>query len=581
MAKQTFRIDPEDDIQIVIQKLAAVSADELDLVVPTGARILQNIVDVHLLKELADRYGKKITLITADLMGKMFAQRAGLEVAGLTSWPQENIMATPVMASRAGRGRISDIIPQRSRKELASQGKIISLRNRTSSQGMKFSSFKKNPLINKSSKSDLNKKKGDVGANFLRSYREERSRTSSFQELKRLTNKRIIGPFRWLNTSRAIWIMAVVAILISAFIFIKVLPRAEITVYPVKQEINGQVGILISSQENQADFAKGIIPGEVVVAEQEERGEFTATGLKNVSQKAKGLITIYNEFSSQAQSLIPSRFQSEDGKIFWTIKTIIVPGASVKNGKTTAGQIEAEIVASEPGEEYNIAPTRFNLPAFKNTAKGEKIYARSNAPMAGGEKGETKVVSNEDAEKALNSLKERIKPQFKSFQENLPNGFKFWPEAYNEELADSVVSPAAGEPAEKFNVSIKMVARAIIFKSQDLDNYINSKISEELIQNKILLPSSMETSFVKSPLVDYQKGAITTVLSVKYNIMDQFDSEAFKRLILKKKVKEIQAIILSYQNIEWVGVKLWPFWVRWMQRVPDNLNQVTVLISGL
>ena len=153
----------------------------------------------------------------------------------------------------------------------------------------------------------------------------------------------------------------------------RVLPKADLNVYPVRENVTENVGVFISSKDSKIDFDKGIIPGELLTLEKTESGEFSATGMKEVSQKAKGKITIYNVYSSQSQSLVPSRFQAEDGKIFWTIKSVVVPGAILKDGKTTPGQIEADVAAGEAGEAYNIGPAKFSMPALKNTAKAGKI----------------------------------------------------------------------------------------------------------------------------------------------------------------------------------------------------------------
>ena len=160
----------------------------------------------------------------------------------------------------------------------------------------------------------------------------------------------------------------------------------------------------------------------------------------------------------------------------------------------------------------------------------------------------------------------------------MPVGFQLWPEAYNEELAESSSAPEAGEAADKFNANIKMVARAIVFRSQDLDNYINQQISAGLKEGKTLLMSSKEISFIKSPVVDYQKNAITASLAVRYDVIDNFDAEDFKKSILKKKISDVNKIKSGYKNIERVEVKFWPFWVR---RVPANSDRVTIKIVGM
>ena len=579
--KENIYIDLNEDVRSVISKIQESESEQVDLIVPTGARVFQNIVDAHLIREAGANADKVLTVITSDLMGKIFAQRAGLSVASENGANEENIFGATAVAG----GRMSDIVPRKYNAVLASKS-TVKAGPFAPVKPLSFSKIKSTVLKSAGSKKNMPageaaKNKGEIGAGFLKSYREERSRNSVFDDLSKINRRKSFLPFKISATAVVAGIVAL-TVLAGVVVFSKALPKAEIIIYPARESVEDSVDVFVSSRDFQADLAKGIIPGELLTLEKNENGEFSATGQKEVSQKAKGKIIIYNSFSSQPQAFVASRFQSEDGaeagKIFWTTKGLIVPGAVIKDGKTTPGQITAEAVAAEPGEAYNIGPSKFIMPALKNTPKAEKIYAMSESAMAGGQTGRATVVSNDDVNKAYDSLKEKIKPQFQGLKQNLPVGFQLWPEAYNEELAESSSAPEAGEAADKFKVNVKMVARAIVFRSQDLDNYINQKISTGLKEGKTLLASSKEVSFIKPPVVDYQKNTITASLLVRYDVIDNFDAEDFKKSILNKKIKDVNKIKSGYKNIERVEIKFWPFWVR---RVSSNSDRVTIKIVGM
>jgi len=94
--------------------------------------------------------------------------------------------------------------------------------------------------------------------------------------------------------------------------------------------------------------------------------------------KATGIITIYNTYSSSPQTLVKTtRFVSEGGKLFRTTKTIVVPGADASSGKIVPGSTTVEVIASEPGNEYNIGPSTFSIPGFKGTPKYLAFYGES------------------------------------------------------------------------------------------------------------------------------------------------------------------------------------------------------------
>lgn len=581
--KENLYIDLDEDVQSVVQKIHESETEDLDLVVPTGARILQNIMDAHLIKEAGEESGKSLTVVTSDLMGKIFAERAGLKVMG--GGQAEGNLATAASVS-AMSGRISDIIPKKRGIPAFSAKKTSAVGARVSRQKITAGKAEGKSAADKKDENFLkNKSKGEIGAGFLRSYREERSRFNIFKELSGINRGKRWWPFRP-GPGAVVGGGVVVAVVLGFVVFDRTLPRADVTIYPMRETRTETVEVLISSSAAKPDFSKGVISGELLTLEKSLNGEFTATGVRDASGKTRGKITVYNGYSTQAQNFIASRFQAEGGpstgvgagKIFWATKSFAVPGYTTKDGKVVPGEAVIDVAAAEAGEAYNIGPSKFTMPALKGTPRGEKIYAVSKEAFLGGGSGESKIVSNDDAAKAYAGLKEKIKPQFEDFKNSPPSGFQLWPEAYNEELAESSVSPEVGAAADQFTGTIKTVARAVVFKTEDLEKYINGEVSANLESNKQPLPLSKEISFLKQPVVDYQKGTVSATLAVKYDVINKFETEEFKAAILKKKEKEIKSILSVYKDIERVEVNLWPFWVR---SVPANSDRVKISIKGL
>jgi hypothetical protein len=583
--KENIYIDLDEDIQSIIQKIQDSEADNLDLIIPTGARVLQNIVDAHLLKEAGDEYEKKLIVVTSDLMGRIFAERAGLIVLAQTGAgaDEDEVIATQAVST----GRISDIVPRRrgvpvrkpapqkpiKKYEVDDDEEEDEEDEKPSKSKSKSKSLKSGGSRKPSPQTFNPRSKGEIGASFLKSYREERTKASVFKELSHINRRKWKLPFRMSPTIFVVGV-SVFTLFIAFVVVAKTLPKAEIIIYPARIQESKTVEVLISSTDSKADFEKGIMPGELLTLEKFESGDFEATGSKNSTDKAKGKITVYNAYASQAQNFVASRFQSENGKIFWATKAFSIPGM---NG-STPGQVEIDVIAAETGDSYAIGPSKFTMPALKGTAKGNKIYAVSSNAMTIAKGDGEKVVTNDDISKAYDSLKEKVRPQLQTLRQNLPTGFQLWQEAYNEELAESSSNPEAGETADKFSASVKMIARAVVFKNDDLENYINREISASIEDGKILLPGSKEISFVKPPVVDYQKGSVLATLNVKYDVIDNPDIEGFKNAVLEKDKKEINEITNTYKNIERIEVKYSTFF---MGSVPSDPDRVKITISGL
>lgn len=71
-------LDLDDEITAVIDRLSSVEGDEVTLVVPKGAVVLQSAVNLKLLKKAAARHQKKLVLVTRDETGLNLAARAGI-----------------------------------------------------------------------------------------------------------------------------------------------------------------------------------------------------------------------------------------------------------------------------------------------------------------------------------------------------------------------------------------------------------------------------------------------------------------------------------------------------------------------
>ncbi len=78
VGQQKIIIDVDEEITTVIDQLRFVRGNDVGLVVPQRAVILQSVMNLKLLAQEAQRMRKKIVIITRDNDGMVFAQRAGI-----------------------------------------------------------------------------------------------------------------------------------------------------------------------------------------------------------------------------------------------------------------------------------------------------------------------------------------------------------------------------------------------------------------------------------------------------------------------------------------------------------------------
>jgi hypothetical protein len=129
-----------------------------------------------------------------------------------------------------------------------------------------------------------------------------------------------------------------------------------------------------------------------------------------VVSKASGKIVIYNAYGESTQKLVKNtRFESPEGKIFRISETVVVPGKT----QDGPGKVEVKVTADSTGDSYNIKPSKFTIPGFKNSPRYQGFYAESSENMIGGADGLMAVIKPEDIEKADTDAREELKTLIK------------------------------------------------------------------------------------------------------------------------------------------------------------------------
>ena len=153
------------------------------------------------------------------------------------------------------------------------------------------------------------------------------------EEIKKLERKRTRhGRKFWLIT----FAVLIVIIGLGYFAVTDILPRVTINISIQKTSVPFSMPVIVDTSINTASVTGNTVdlPGQLSSAPGNLIMPFPATGSSTVGTKAVGALTIYNNYSAQAQILVATtRFQSPDGKIFHLVNKTTVPGAKVVNGK--------------------------------------------------------------------------------------------------------------------------------------------------------------------------------------------------------------------------------------------------------
>ncbi len=118
--QQKIYIDIDEEITTVVDRIHRIEGNNIILIVPQHALLLQSIVNLKLLAQEAKRYKKNIVLMTRDEDGIVFAQRAGIEVQPFVTQEDEGemIMSNKVHSDKKIIPKYAEqIIKEESRKK--------------------------------------------------------------------------------------------------------------------------------------------------------------------------------------------------------------------------------------------------------------------------------------------------------------------------------------------------------------------------------------------------------------------------------------------------------------------------------
>ncbi len=367
------------------------------------------------------------------------------------------------------------------------------------------------------------------------------------------------------------------ALLVSFLALYFILPKAEISVSPKTEAINQDFNIIADKGVSKIDLAQNKIPAQLMKLDKRQSQEFSTTGQRQVNDKAKGALTIYNEYSSSPQVLVDkTRFVSASGQTFRLVKSITVPGAKVQEGKIVASSIEAEVVADQPGGDYNVGPGRFTIPGFQSTPKYAAFYGQSKSAMSGGASGLMKVMAQDDYDKAKNAVWQNLQPALDNeFKSQLPSALKIIDGAMKEEISGVETNLTVGSPAERFTMTLKGTATVVLFDAKDILEIIKKKLAEKLSSDKELALAPEQISY-QLVAIDYSRGQISMKVKVAGNIVWKIDVDDLKKELAGQNESGIRKVISEHLEISETHVAFWPFWVR---SAPGNRDKVIIKVG--
>jgi len=354
--------------------------------------------------------------------------------------------------------------------------------------------------------------------------------------------------------------------------------KIDITITSKHQLITYKNKQFVASKELNDDS----INFEIMIVSDKKIKNITLTDSKDVSIKAKGSITLYNEFSSNPQKILAETFLSDNnGKAYKTDTVVTIPGYKIdKNKKIIPGQASVNITAFLPGEAYNGSPTDFHINSFKETTKYNKIYGKLKSPLVGGALGLIYILNDSDRTAidiiAQSSFKEDLLKQVEAL---VPPGYILYPNAltFSYTVGDNVLSKTSNGEIE-----IEGTLSVVLLKEKSLmDNIIKISLpdikGDELREIKISDLSKLSFNFMnKEQPITKDMSSLSFSLTGDIDAVWNPDVELLKTKLLGAPKNNVLPIFRQDPGIASALLKIFPPWQKY---IPNDSSKINIIVD--
>jgi hypothetical protein len=369
------------------------------------------------------------------------------------------------------------------------------------------------------------------------------------------------------------WLFALLSLAaVGGFVFflLTAFASAQVDVSPKSENVELNLRFNISQKPVNNDLRY-----EVIDVTKQAAIEVKASGEEMAELKSSGKITIYNDFGPEEQRLIArTRFQTAQGLVFRIAESVVVPGAKVVDGKSVPGTIDAAVFADEPGEKYNVGPSEFTIPGFKDDAKRfSSIYAKSSAPMSGGLIGKVNKVSEADKTVAQDAMKTSLRADLeKEIFSKLPENLVA--------LKGAVIYQYRELPPEsqgdKAILKQEGTAKIIVLEKSALAQLVAQEYLKNWDSIKVNIDSFDDLTLSSDKSLDLNQNIIAVNLTGKAPVSAVVEQDKIAASLAGKPKADLKVIMADFPGVVSAKVSLKPVW---KSSFPEDSSKIHVNIE--
>ena len=539
--KDVLYIDVEDDITAIIGKVKASKNKIVALVPPKRTGVLQSAVNLRLLARTADNEDKHLVLITGNAALTHLAAAAKIPVA-------KNLQSRPEVAEikNFDNDDEEDVI----------DGEQLPIGDHAK---MPVSDDDEEVIVPPTTIDDLE-------------IDDKPKRVAATSKVKKGIKVPDFGSFRKKMVFGIGGGILLIAFLVWAIV---IAPHATVVISAKTQSVSIKTPLTIGDSLAN-DSAKATLASSTQTDKVTSETDVTPTGKKDVGTKASGTVVFYNNCydTSSPVSVSAGTYLSGGGNNYVTQSAVMIPASSKSHGQCNPGvSSPVSVAAADVGDAYNTAAGA----SFAVAGYDSDIKAASSNGITGGEKHQAKVVTVEDLQSALDSLKQKdTDSEKKKLAAKFGKDITVITDSFTAETGTPNLTPSLGQEVtgDKAKLSLEVTYTLTGIPKAALDSYLKDAISKQISTNSQRI---YETGASSAQLTEFQAGEdknpATVQLSATGQVGPKIDDDKIKDEIKGKRTGEVQGDLRAIDGVSDVDVKLSPFWV---SGIPGDTKKITI-----
>lgn len=516
-------LDADTEITEAIEKLKKAKEKEVRIVVPSRSGLLQSSVNIKLLKKASKDSDKALILVTNDKITKNLAGSVGIAVAS-------SVKALPHVPDVE---KSTDKIPEKlqiDEKDTADEETDEGFKSQQidlSEDGKGLEDEEKPP----------NKSKKD-------------KKVPDYTKL----NKRI-----WFSVAG----VAAVVIIVLLYIFV---PTAKVIVLTNAKKTSLNFNFILDSSTSSSTIGSQVLAAQKLEATKDVSFDISATGKKEVGNKATGTLSVRNCDDVSSHALAAGTAVTGGGKSFTVAQAATIPAGSAGGGVVNCSSaVDVQITATAPGESFNVGPTTFALSGYSSLYK-------ATGQTSGGTTKTITVLSSEDVATAKKQASEASNSGKEELSKKAGSESMLFDSTIQSDFTEFKTSVEQDKEADKVNVTAKIKYTGFAAKKNDVNQLFDQQIRSDLQGNKEIYQNGSEDgkySVIKQ--LTPEKVQLNVKTSAYYG--EPIDKKAIAKSVAGKPNKEVSDIVKKAgDQITGAQVENWPSLLPNMPLLSGRIN---------